>query len=347
MWPSRTNRLQRSARPVSHSSILHHISSCSVGVGICAIGGTNTVLPSSHLVGLGRLECPHSSRHYTFIAEKRVKIGGTCFYDCASGVVCGESRGGERGKWLSIGETIACWGAGIAKALAAKGNFAVALLARRPEALQSLTKDLRSAVPEGVFEAFPTDTSPKKLRSAFSDIKAHPSFAGLKLRMAIYSIKNSAKKPFMTETHDEYMASLEVYAGGAMVFAQESLKRLFADHGEATLAEGAEKKGTIIFTGTLGALRCNSEFASYGATRASVRQLAQALAKEMSVKGVHVAHAVANGLIADVDVEQAEEAKTGKWMAAEAVGETYLWLHGQKPTVWTHELDMRPAQEKF
>jgi hypothetical protein len=47
------------------------------------------------------------------------------------------------------------------------------------------------------------------------------------------------------------------YVGGAMVFAQESLKRFFEDHGEKTLAEGAEKKGTLIFTGTLGALRCN------------------------------------------------------------------------------------------
>jgi hypothetical protein len=47
------------------------------------------------------------------------------------------------------------------------------------------------------------------------------------------------------------MAPLESYVGGAMVFAQESLKRFFDDHGEATLAEGAPKKGTLIFTGTL------------------------------------------------------------------------------------------------
>jgi NAD(P)-dependent dehydrogenase (short-subunit alcohol dehydrogenase family) len=74
-----------------------------------------------------------------------------------------------------------------------------------------------------------------------------------------------------------------------MVFSQEAIKRMLADHGEKTLAEGAEKKGTLIFTGTLGALRCNAEFGSYGASRGSVRQLAQALAKEMSPKGIHVA----------------------------------------------------------
>jgi hypothetical protein len=37
----------------------------------------------------------------------------------------------------------------------------------------------------------------------------------------------------------------------------------------------------------------------------------------------------------------------GKKMSADAVGETYLWLHQQKPCLWTHELDMRPACEKF
>lgn len=36
-----------------------------------------------------------------------------------------------------------------------------------------------------------------------------------------------------------------------MVFAQESIKTFFEHHGEATLGEGAEKKGTLIFTGTL------------------------------------------------------------------------------------------------
>jgi len=237
-------------------------------------------------------------------------------------------------------------GAGIARILAhpSHGNLAVALLARRQDALNELVKDLRSQTPDGVFETFATDTSPEKLRRAFADINAHPSFKDLKLRLAIYSIKNSAKKPFMQETFEEFMDPLETYVGGAMVFAQESIKRFFADHGETTLAEGAEKKGTLIFTGTLGALRCNAEFASYGASRASVRQLAQALAREMSAKGIHVVHTIANGRIEDADNN---ETRSGKHIAAEAVGKTYLWLSEQSPTLLTHELDMRPAQEKF
>jgi short-subunit dehydrogenase len=129
--------------------------------------------------------------------------------------------------------------------------MAVALLARRPEPLNDLVKSLRSQNPSSVLEAFPTDTQPDNLKQAFASIKAHESFAGLKLKVAIFSVKNSSKKPFMEETFDEFMAPLESYVGGAMVFAQESLRRMFEDHGEKTLAEGAEKKGTIIFTGTL------------------------------------------------------------------------------------------------
>ena len=142
--------------------------------------------------------------------------------------------------------------------------MAVALLTRRPEALNELVGNLRSQIPNGVFEAFPTDTSPDNLRKAFADIKSHQSFKDLKLRVSIFSIKNSSKKPFMEENFEAFMDPLETYVGGAMVFAQESIKTFFEHHGEKTLAEGGQKKGTLIFTGTLGALRCSAEFASYG-----------------------------------------------------------------------------------
>jgi hypothetical protein len=94
--------------------------------------------------------------------------------------------------------------------------MAVALLARRAGPLDDLIKSLKSEQPEAVLEAFPTDTSPDNLRRAFADIQAHASFQGLKLRVAIFSIKNSSKKPFLTETYEEFMAPLESYVGGEL-----------------------------------------------------------------------------------------------------------------------------------
>jgi hypothetical protein len=61
--------------------------------------------------------------------------------------------------------------------------------------------------------------------------------------MAVYSIKHSSKKPFLEETREDFEESLETYVGGAFTFAQESIKRMFEDHGEKGLEEGGEKKG--------------------------------------------------------------------------------------------------------
>lgn len=74
--------------------------------------------------------------------------------------------------------------------------------------------------------------------------------------------------------------------------------------------------------------------------------LAQSLAREYSGKGIHVAHAIANGGIRDGD-EEREKIEAGERMRAESVGKTYLWLAEQSCDLWTHELDMRPAAEKF
>ena len=109
---------------------------------------------------------------------------------------------------------------GIARILShpSHGNLAVALMARRPEALNDLVTSLRSQNPGAVLETFPTDTSPDNLKKAFADIRGHQSFQGLKLQVSIFSIKNSSKKPFMTETFEEFMDPLRTYVGGMYRF---------------------------------------------------------------------------------------------------------------------------------
>ena len=102
-------------------------------------------------------------------------------------------------------------GAGIARILAhpSHGNYAVALLARNHENLNNLAESLRSSAPGSTIETFPTDTSPSNLSQAFGNIRKHPSFQGLKLGVAIYSIKNASVKPFEEETFEQYMDSMQ------------------------------------------------------------------------------------------------------------------------------------------
>ena len=249
-------------------------------------------------------------------------------------------------------------GAGIARILANphQGNLAVALLSRTGST--DLAKDLSTTSHGGILKAFKTDTSRPQLESAFKDIKswAESIDKELKLKLAVYNIKHAHRTPFLEESPEKFSESLETYVTGAMNFSQLSLKWMLDQYpawkeGEVPL----HKRGTIIFTGTLGSLRTNTGYAAYGGGRAAVRMLSQSLAREFSERGVHVVHAIANGGITDKyhqlpsgqEGEDAEKVMSGKGMRSEAVGKLYLQLMEQECDLFGHELDMRPGAEKF
>ncbi|KAI1634210.1 hypothetical protein F4809DRAFT_665772 [Biscogniauxia mediterranea] len=240
-------------------------------------------------------------------------------------------------------------GAGIARVLAdpSLGNMAVALLARNAENLRSVCSEARRTSRGGELHAFPSDTSPASLRRAFGEIGAHAAFAGLRLRLAVYHVKHAPRGPFLETPAEDFARSLDEYAGGAFAFAQEAVRVMYAQSGDSGGDQGLEKKGTVIFTGTLGALRTNPTYAAYGAGRSAVRMVAQALGKEHSAGGIHVVHAIANGAIGDATAAEDPDVRAGRKMSAESVGKTYLWLSRLEPDLWIDELDMRPAQERW
>ncbi|KAI1338113.1 hypothetical protein F5Y15DRAFT_131900 [Xylariaceae sp. FL0016] len=241
-------------------------------------------------------------------------------------------------------------GAGIARVLAkpAQGNMAVACLARNEKNLKDLCQALQDTSGGGVVHPFPCDTTPANLSRTFVEISKHPDFRDLKLKVAIFHVKHALKKPYLETSPDEFERNVASYTTGAFAFAQEALKLMYEQNGgQTSLSENPAKKGTIIFTGTLGAMRTNAEFNAYGAGRSAVRMIAQGLGKEHSKNGVHVVHTIANGGIQDVSKEDDENVRIGKKMSAESVGKTYLWLSQMEPDLWIDELDLRPAQEKW
>ncbi|ETN38357.1 uncharacterized protein HMPREF1541_06392 [Cyphellophora europaea CBS 101466] len=255
-------------------------------------------------------------------------------------------------------------GAGIARVLASPshGNLAVALLSRTGSA--SLADDISKTSEGGTLKAFQTDTTRKSLDAAFADIRKWSASldapADLKLKLAIFNIKHSHKTPFLSEDPNAFSESLETYVTGAMNFSQLALRWMIEQYPAHTPEESPlQKRGTLVFTGTLGSLRTNTGFGAYGAGRAGVRMLAQSLAREFSSQGVHVVHAIANGGITDKyhdwhggeegkgKGEDAEKVMRGEKIRAESVGKLYLNMMEAESDLWVHELDMRPAAEKF
>jgi NAD(P)-dependent dehydrogenase (short-subunit alcohol dehydrogenase family) len=99
--------------------------------------------------------------------------------------------------------------------------------------------------------------------------------------------------------------------------------------------------GTIIFSGATGSIRGGAGFAAFASPKFALRALAQAMARELGPKGIHVAHVVLDGMIAQDGVASDSQLQPA------AIAEAYYRLHLQHRTAWTHELDLRPANEKF
>jgi hypothetical protein len=80
--------------------------------------------------------------------------------------------------------------------------------------------------------------------------------------------------------------------------------------------------------------------------------MAQAMAKELGPKGLHVAHVVVDGGI-DGDRLRTRRPELVKQMGEErlidlgGLADAYWFLHQQSPRAWSFELDMRSRVEPW
>ncbi|MBT3530509.1 MAG: SDR family NAD(P)-dependent oxidoreductase [Gammaproteobacteria bacterium] len=112
--------------------------------------------------------------------------------------------------------------------------------------------------------------------------------------------------------------------------------------------------GTMLVTSSTAAVRGNAFQHSHAAAMGGRRMLCQSLSAEYASKGVHVAHIVIDGSVDAPDTlgkmlgaEKFQQLREEKGMGQdglmlpEKIAETYLHLHRQHRSVWTHELDLR------
>ena len=83
---------------------------------------------------------------------------------------------------------------------------------------------------------------------------------------------------------------------GAFLFSKKTIPLLKETAAaQATNADGYPP--TLIFTGATAALKANPGFAGFATGKWGARALSQSLAKEFGPQGVHVAHAIIDGVI--------------------------------------------------
>ena len=115
----------------------------------------------------------------------------------------------------------------------------------------------------------------------------------------------------------------------------------------------ARGRGTFVFTGATASVRGASGFAAFSSAKGGLRNLAQACAREMGPKGVHVAHAVIDGAIQGAFIEgllgegYADAVAGDRILDPAHIAAEYLRLHRQPRDAWTFELDLRPHGETW
>ena len=114
-------------------------------------------------------------------------------------------------------------------------------------------------------------------------------------------------------------------------------------------------KGSIFFTGATAGLRGGVGYAAFASAKFGLRAVAQAAARELGPKGIHVAHLVIDSGVDTEWVRQriAEQSAGGaaladrELMRPAAVAEAYWALHQQPSDAWTFELEIRPSGETW
>lgn len=121
---------------------------------------------------------------------------------------------------------------------------------------------------------------------------------------------------------------------------------------EAAKAMVPRGRGTILFTGATASVRGRDGFAAFAAAKHGLRAVAQSMARELGPQGVHVAHVVVDGGIDGVFIrgvrDNAEALLANDEILKPAdIAQSFVAVHRQPRSAWTHELDVRPWRESW
>jgi NAD(P)-dependent dehydrogenase (short-subunit alcohol dehydrogenase family) len=230
-------------------------------------------------------------------------------------------------------------GSAIARKFAAEG-YTVFAGRRTAEKLERLKREIEAK--GGVCVARGLDARKEDDITAFlAEADAHAP-----LEVVIANPGGNVNFPILETTERVFFKVWEMACKAGFLTGREAA-RLMLKHG----------RGSIFFTGATASLRGGSGYAAFASAKAGLRMVAQAMARELGPKTIHVAH-----LVIDAGVDTAfvrERIRTARGDEALAnlpedtltnpasIANAYWALHQQTRDAWTFELDLRPFRETW
>lgn len=225
-------------------------------------------------------------------------------------------------------------GAALARRFAREG-LRVIVVGRTPERLEAVARAI--AASGGGAEAAVADAARESDVVALFDRAASQG----DLELVVYNVGSAAMAPLLQTEAELFETAWRQNAFGGFLVGREAVRQMLP-----------RRQGTLIFTGATASLRARPPFVAFAAAKAALRAVAQGLAREFGPSGVHVAHAVIDGVIRG-EIAQSRFADFVRakgidgLLDPDAIAEAYFALHRQPQSAWTHELDLRPFKEPF
>lgn len=219
-------------------------------------------------------------------------------------------------------------GSGLSASLArlfAREGFSVFLAARNTAKLADICAETRA-------KAFACDVSDARQVTALFERLDQESAS---LDIVIFNASARTRGPFVDLDVSEIERSLITNGLGGFCVAQQAAKRM--------LPRG---RGAILFTGASASIKGYPQSAPFAMGKFALRGLAQSMARELAPKGIHVAHFVIDGRIANPGRSEPAN-QPDSMLDPDAIAASYLHIVRQPRSAWTFEVELRPWLETF
>ena len=219
-------------------------------------------------------------------------------------------------------------GPGLSASLArlfAKNGLAVAVAARSPDKLAALAKETGATVHKC------NAADPNDVAALFETVEAK----GGAPDVVVYNASGRVRGPITDLPPDEVRKAIEVSAFGAFLVSQQAAKRMLP-----------KNHGAIFLTGATAGVKGFALSSSFAMGKFALRGLAQSMARELSPKGIHVAHFVIDGGIRSA-ARPVPDNNPDSMLDPDAIAETYWAVLQQHRSAWSWEIEVRPWVEKF